>query len=127
MSGCSLFFGKSGIILPNAERGGTSNLHEVRSSIKIRMSLAMAHLWRTRVALSVALGLLFFTSAECVSAQVPDLSTVVRGVDNSVKDRLDKVATYTVTEHYAVFRGRDRRCAARGPGHVGCRDEPPRR
>ncbi|WP_109484737.1 hypothetical protein [Occallatibacter savannae] len=35
------------------------------------------------------------------------MPAVVHGVDNSVKDRLDRLASYTVTEHYAVFRGRD--------------------
>ena len=35
----------------------------------------------------------------------PDLATVIRGVDASVKDRIDRLAAYTVTEHYAVFRG----------------------
>jgi len=39
--------------------------------------------------------------------QVPDLSAIVRGVDTSVKDRLDRLNSYTVTEHYAVFRGHD--------------------
>ncbi len=44
----------------------------------------------------------------CVArAQAQDLSTVVRGVDASVRDRLDRLASYTVTEHYAVFRGRN--------------------
>ena len=76
------------------------------------MSSALAHLRRTRVALSAAAVLLFTISAERVSAQVPDLSTVVRGVDSSVKDRLDRIASYTVTEHYAVFRGHDRSKAA---------------
>jgi hypothetical protein len=68
----------------------------------------MTDLKRTRMALSAVAALLFFISAESVSAQVPDLSSVVRGVDSSVKDRLDRIASYTVTEHYAVFRGHDR-------------------
>ena len=36
-----------------------------------------------------------------------DTATVVRGVDNSVKNRIDRLGAYTVTEHYAVFRGKD--------------------
>ena len=60
---------------------------------------------RTRLALRVAILLSF--SAVFVSAQVPDLSTVIHGVDNSVKERLDRLASYTVIEHYAVFRGHD--------------------
>ena len=39
--------------------------------------------------------------------QSPDLPAIVRGVDASVKDRLNRLASYTVTEHYAVFRGHD--------------------
>jgi len=65
----------------------------------------MAHLRRIRIA--VALASLFSLSAACVGAQIPDLSTVIQGVDSSVKDRLDRLASYTVTEHYAVFRGHD--------------------
>jgi len=42
-----------------------------------------------------------------VNAQAPDLPTVVHGVDTSVKDRMNRLASYSVTEHYAVFRGRD--------------------
>ncbi len=39
--------------------------------------------------------------------QLPDITTIVRGVDASVKNRIDHLAAYTVTEHYAVFRGND--------------------
>ena len=39
--------------------------------------------------------------------QPPDIATVIRGVDASVKNRIDQLAAYTVTEHYAVFRGKD--------------------
>lgn len=60
---------------------------------------------RTRLVLPVALLLSF--STVLATAQVPDLSTVIQGVDNSVKERLDRLASYTVTEHYAVFRGHD--------------------
>jgi hypothetical protein len=42
-----------------------------------------------------------------ISQQAPDLSTIIRGVDSSVKDRIDRLAAYTVTEHYAVFRGKN--------------------
>ena len=43
----------------------------------------------------------------CPAQQLPDITTIVRGVDASVKNRIDRLAAYTVTEHYAVFRGRD--------------------
>jgi len=39
--------------------------------------------------------------------QSPDVSTIIRGVDASVKDRLNRLAAYSVTEHYLVFRGHD--------------------
>ena len=43
-----------------------------------------------------------------LKAQQPlDISTIVHGVDASVKNRIDHLAAYTVTEHYAVFRGKD--------------------
>jgi hypothetical protein len=48
----------------------------------------------------------YFVGAASAQA-VPDLSTVVHGVDSSVRNRIDHLAGYTVTEHYAVFRGHD--------------------
>ena len=36
-----------------------------------------------------------------------DDAAVIRGVDASVKTRMQSVSGYTVTEHYAVFRGQD--------------------
>lgn len=39
--------------------------------------------------------------------QTADIDTVIRGIDASVKNRIDRLAGYTVTEHYAVFRGKD--------------------
>jgi hypothetical protein len=45
----------------------------------------------------------------CISApaQQPDEATVVRGVDAAVRARFEGIAGFTVTEHYAVFRGSD--------------------
>jgi hypothetical protein len=37
----------------------------------------------------------------------PDESAVIRGVDAAVKARIDGIAAYTVTEHYAVYRNHD--------------------
>src|ERR1035437_10102306 len=42
-----------------------------------------------------------------VQAKQPDESSVIRGVDASVKARIDGIAGYTVTEHYAVYRKHD--------------------
>jgi hypothetical protein len=39
--------------------------------------------------------------------QPPDISTIIHGVDTSVRNRIDHLAAYTVTEHYEVFRGKD--------------------
>jgi outer membrane lipoprotein-sorting protein len=67
----------------------------------------MTFSWRTRLSVAIALMLLFFSAAPTVCAQAPDAATIIRGVDAAVKDRLDRLASYTVTEHYAVFRGND--------------------
>lgn len=60
-----------------------------------------------RHALPITAAILTFLVATADYAQIPDLSTIVRGVDSSVKSRLDRLAAYSVTEHYAVFRGRE--------------------
>lgn len=41
------------------------------------------------------------------AAQQLDAATVIRQVDAAVKTRVDHVEGYTVTEHYAVYRGKD--------------------
>ena len=56
--------------------------------------------------------LIFFSllipgSSAAFAQQPADLATVIHGVDGSVKNRIDRLAGYTVTEHYAVFRGKD--------------------
>jgi hypothetical protein len=48
-----------------------------------------------------------FASGQALAQQQPDISSVVRGVDASVQSRIDRLTGYTVTEHYAVFRGKD--------------------
>jgi hypothetical protein len=54
------------------------------------------------------------TTAACLAhlstaaaAEQPDSAAVVRGVDAAVRARFDGIAGYTVTEHYAVYRGGD--------------------
>lgn len=49
----------------------------------------------------------FLMGAEGAAAQQPDAAAVIRGVDASVKMRLDHIAQYTDTETYKVFRGGD--------------------
>lgn len=70
--------------------------------------------WRTLFATYISIGGLLSVSAigNSLSAQIPDISTVIQGVDASVKNRIDRIADYTVTEHYVVFRGRDEHPAA---------------
>lgn len=69
--------------------------------------------WRKRIANSfLATAMLLASGAWAVApaqqADVgTDMGTIVRGVDSSVKNRIDHLAGYTVTEHYAVFRGHD--------------------
>ena len=46
-------------------------------------------------------------SGLAMAQQQIDASAVIRGVDNSVKNRINRLAAYTATEHYAVFRGKD--------------------
>ena len=57
---------------------------------------------------AVAAGSLFAgLGAMAVVAQQPDNAQVVRQIDAAVKARLDGIAGYTVTEHYAVYRNAD--------------------
>lgn len=49
----------------------------------------------------------FLASGQALGQQPQDIASVVRGVDASVQSRIDRLAGYTVTEHYAVFRGKD--------------------
>ena len=54
------------------------------------------------------LGLLAAIAASAhPQAPQPDEASIIRGVDAAVKTRLDSIAGYTVTEHYAVFRNGD--------------------
>jgi hypothetical protein len=41
------------------------------------------------------------------SAQEPNSASVIEQVDAAVRARNDRIAAYTVTEHYAVYRGKD--------------------
>jgi hypothetical protein len=52
---------------------------------------------------------LFFAGlgAFASAAQQPDPASVIAKVDAAVKARVDHIASYTVTEHYAVYRGKD--------------------
>ena len=56
---------------------------------------------------SMPLAILFFGLGSALPAQQLDPAVVIRGVDTAVHNRLEQIATYTVTEHYAVFKGSD--------------------
>jgi hypothetical protein len=60
------------------------------------------------LALYVSIALPTFPALAPQQSQQPtDIKTVIQGVDASVKNRLNRLSGYTVTEHYAVFRGKD--------------------
>jgi hypothetical protein len=61
---------------------------------------------RLRIGLLAALFLSFF-GIMMAPAQQPDAASVIQKVDAAVKARIDHLAAYTVTEHYAVYRGKD--------------------
>ena len=68
----------------------------------------MMERWRLSLARFKWIFLIFPILASSSSvAQQPDITTIIRGVDSAVKNRTDRLAGYTVTEHYAVFRGKD--------------------
>ena len=50
---------------------------------------------------------LILNSGHGFAQQPLDVTTSIRGVDASVKNRIDHLAAYTVTEHYVLFRGKD--------------------
>lgn len=58
---------------------------------------------------TVRWGLLLFVSASTVrAADGPlDQAAAIRQVDEAVRMRVNRIAGYTATEHYAVFRGKD--------------------
>jgi hypothetical protein len=51
--------------------------------------------------------LLATLSAAHAADAAPDEATAIRRVDAAVLDRVNRIAGYTVTEHYAVYRGKD--------------------
>jgi hypothetical protein len=55
----------------------------------------------------LAATVVLFLETGAMPAQQPDASSVIAKVDAAVKARVDHIASYTVTEHYAVYRGKD--------------------
>jgi hypothetical protein len=56
---------------------------------------------------SVAFFFVAFLGTVMVPAQQFDSASVIQQVDAAVKARIENIAGYTVTEHYAVYRGKD--------------------
>jgi hypothetical protein len=70
----------------------------------------MMERWRfsfTKFALVLLATYPFASDRTLAQQQQPDIGSVIRGVDGSVQGRIDRLAGYTVTEYYAVFRGKD--------------------
>lgn len=59
------------------------------------------------LAAAVCVFILLSFGAVRAQAQAPGEEAVIRGVDATVKARVDHIAQYTDTEHYKVFRGKD--------------------
>ena len=54
-----------------------------------------------------AVSFMVWLAAAAVAAQQPDPASVIAQIDAAVKARIDHIESYTVTEHYAVYRGND--------------------
>jgi hypothetical protein len=57
------------------------------------------------LSLRAAVVLFSLMAATPAVPQAPDQASVIRGIDAAVHYRVDRIAGYTVTEHYAVYRG----------------------
>lgn len=68
----------------------------------------MIHLMQRRPGIGIpAVLFIAFFGIAMASGQEPDATTVIQKVDAAVKARIAHLAGYTVTEHYAVYRGKD--------------------
>jgi len=66
------------------------------------------HSWRPGTVLTLVTACLFAAlTTTTVRAQQPDDDNVIRHIDALALARYDSIAEFTVTEHYAVFRGKD--------------------
>jgi hypothetical protein len=63
--------------------------------------------WLRMAGIGLSAALFAFPFNIALSGQQADPGVVIQRVDAAVKDRVDHVADYTVTEHYAVFRNHD--------------------
>jgi hypothetical protein len=74
---------------------------------KLNLMVAVKASPHVRLQLTVLGFLLALGPGAYGQAPQPDEASVIRGIDSAVKARLDAIVGYTVTEHYAVFRGGD--------------------
>lgn len=58
-------------------------------------------------AVCAAIALLAIVVTARAADPLPDEATAIRRVDAAVLTRVNRIAGYTVTEHYAVYRGKD--------------------
>ena len=62
---------------------------------------------RIRTIHAVILMLLAFSTNSVLSAQPIDSAAVIQRIDNSALARIDHVLSYTVVEHYSIYRNGD--------------------
>lgn len=74
---------------------------------KLNLMKVMRIIRRNRLLRFLACLLLAFPSGALPQPQPLDEASIIRGVDATVKARLDGIASYTVTEHYVVYRNSD--------------------
>jgi hypothetical protein len=75
---------------------------------RIARSFSRMRGWRLGAAQAVAAACLIVSlTAATVRAQPPDAASVIRQIDALASARYDSIAGFTVTEHYAVYRGKD--------------------
>jgi hypothetical protein len=65
------------------------------------------NIWRRTCLVNAVLLGMELLASHSPAQQAPDIGAVIRGVDAAVQNRIDRLTSYTVTEHYAVFRGRN--------------------
>ena len=62
---------------------------------------------KTQTLLAIVASSIFVIHGSITTAQQPDAESIIRKVNTAVKARIENLAGYTVTEHYAVYRSND--------------------
>jgi hypothetical protein len=71
-----------------------------------RGCFSMNGLWRHGVARAVTAAFLCLASVAALPQQ-PDSASIIQHIDAAIRNRFENVLGFTVTEHYAVYRGKD--------------------